>query len=182
MIIAFTGHTNIEKALGRQLDGSGESYNENSFNQIVYDISMVIQNYCEIKKIDPKSITIVSGMARGVDEAAAFYAIWNNLPLILSIPNSVSWHKTRPLSRGIHAQAISYDVILAYDKLTIYEIKKDYGQGHPFANFARNQHMVDISDAILSYKKYDSTGTDHCIKAAKKKGNYLGNIPTILHK
>ena len=182
MIIAFTGHTNIEKALGMKLIGNGETYVKEAFDQIVYDITTIINNYCIRKNIDPKSITVVSGMARGVDEAAAFYAIWNNLPLIISVPNSISWHKHRPLSKGIHAQAISYDEILKYPKLTVYEIKKDYGLGHPFANFARNQHMVDIANAILSYKKYDSTGTYHCIKAAKKKGNYLGNIPTILLK
>ena len=45
---------------------------------------------------------------------------------------------------------------------------------------ARNVDMVEIANAVVSYKKYDSAGTDHCIKEAKKRNKYLGNIPDIL--
>lgn len=182
MIIAFTGHTNIEKGFRKQLVDGGISYDEEIFLQIYNEIEKVLRSYCKFKNINFEDITIVSGMARGIDEIVAYLAIWNNLNLIISVPNSVAWHKTRPSSKGIRAQAIGYEQILIYPKLTIYEIKKDYGHGHFFANFARNQHMVDIAEAVLSYKKYDSTGTDHCIKAAKKKGNYLGNVPELLNK
>ena len=40
--------------------------------------------------------------------------------------------------------------------------------------------MIDISKVVVSYKKYNSSGTDHCIKEAKKRNKYLGNIPDIL--
>lgn len=36
--------------------------------------------------------------------------------------------------------------------------------------------MVDIATDVVSFKQYDSTGTDHCIKYAKKECKYIGNI------
>lgn len=182
MKIAFTGHTNIEKAKGKEIIKTGTTYISEVLICVVNEIEFVLREYCIRKNLVFADLTIVCGMARGIDEASALMAMNNNLKLILSIPNSISWHKNRAPSRGIRAQAIYYDFILGYKELEIFEIKKDYGLGHPFANFARNQHMVDIADAVLSYKVYDSTGTDHCIKAAKKKGNYLGNIPDLLKK
>lgn len=189
MKIAFTGHTNIEKVCGIEYDNSNllkyeahSQYDMDSYTIIFNRIHQFLLEFSFRFNIDIKDIEVISGMARGIDEIAALVAINLNLKLILAIPNSVSWHKQRPPSRGIRAQAIYYDYILNYSKLEIVEIKKDYGNGHPFANFARNQYMVDIADKVASYKVYDSTGTDHCIKAAIKKGNYLGNIPDLLKK
>jgi predicted Rossmann fold nucleotide-binding protein DprA/Smf involved in DNA uptake len=170
MKIALTGHTNIEKALGYNLiETNGREYNQDAFKELY--------NYIDnaIKKYDKP--TLISGMARGADEVFAIYAIKNNLPLILSIPNSVNWHKNRGLSRSMRAQAIFYDYILSYDKLEIFEIKKVYNNNeYYFANFARNQHMVDISDGIFCFKSYNSSGTDDCIKRAKEQNKFLGNI------
>lgn len=170
MKIAITGHTNIEKSLNLLLIAdNGQKYNEDAFKKVFNYISEGLKKY--------NNPTIISGMARGVDEVFAFYAIKNNLPLILSVPNSIKWHKNRNLSRNMRAQAVYYDKILDYDKLEIYEIKKEYnGNTYPFANFARNQHMVDIADGIFSFKTYDSTGTDDCIKRAKQQQKYLGNL------
>ena len=36
--------------------------------------------------------------------------------------------------------------------------------------------MVDIATDVVSFKQYDSSGTDHCIKYAKKECKYIGNI------
>ncbi len=180
MKIAFTGHTNIEKANGKEIAQNGTLYNPEILKQVVDEITFTLFNWCKEKGINFYELEIISGMARGVDEVVALMAIQHNLKLILAIPNSVSWHKNRAPSRDVRAQAIYYDYILEYNKLEINQIKKDYGTGHPFANFARNQFMVDIADKVFSYKKYNSTGTDHCIKAAKKKGNYQGNIPELL--
>jgi len=151
------------------LQPNGKKYNKEAFIKTYKMIEEALKGY--------KQITIISGMARGADEVFAFYAIKNNLPLILSIPNSVHWHKNRDLSRNMRAQAIYYDKILNYNKLTIYEIKKDYnGNIFHFANFARNQHMVDIADMVFSFKSYNSSGTDDCIKRAKEQNKYIGNI------
>ena len=169
-IIALTGHTNIEKALDLKLiDDTGQKYNQAAFSEVFKMMSEKLSIY--------DKPVLVSGMARGADEVFAFYAIKHNLELILSIPNSITWHKNRGLSRGLRAQAIFYDYILEYNKLTIYEIKKDYNNNiYQFANFARNQHMVDISDGVFSFKSYESTGTNDCIKRAEEQNKYLGNI------
>ena len=73
-------------------------------------------------------------------------------------------------------QAIFYDKFIEYPRSSWVEIKKSYSGGHQFANFARNCFMVDIATDVVSFKRYDSTGTDHCIKYAKSQDKYIGNI------
>ena len=177
VIIAFTGHANIEKCWGYEIQGIGETYNQKAYEQVFNDIQKFIFNFCSKNGISFDNLTIVSGMARGVDEIAALVAIANRINLIASIPVSTYWHKNRELSRGIKAQAIWYDYILNYPKITIRNVAK--GE-HKFVNFARNADMIEISTYVASYKKYDSTGTDHCIREAKKRNKYLGNIPDMI--
>jgi predicted Rossmann fold nucleotide-binding protein DprA/Smf involved in DNA uptake len=57
--------------------------------------------FCELHEITLKDLTLVSGIARGVDEVFAFVAMNNDLKLILSIPASVRWHKHRSFSRNM---------------------------------------------------------------------------------
>lgn len=178
--IALTGHTNIEKCYNEKLINNGEEYNIIAYNKAYLEIEEYLFNIIKEKGLNKDEVTIISGMARGADEIIADIAYNNNMKLILSIPNSVYWHKNRVLREmkniSIRAQAINYDKFLKYDKVQIFEIKKHYGDGHLYANFARNQHMVDICDILISFKKYDSVGTDHCIKAGKKVNKYYGNI------
>lgn len=179
VIIAFTGHTNIEKCCGLPVPENGNVYDKSAYDRVYNDLSMFMEKLSKLKNIPLNNFKIVSGMARGFDEVVAMYAINMNLDLILSIPHSIKWHKDRSPSRNgeLRAQAIWYDYILAYPKLTIREVPKG---NEFFVNFARNIDMIDISKVVVSYKKYDSSGTDHCIKEAKKRNKYLGNIPDIL--
>lgn len=182
MIITITGHTNIEKAVGLNLAAEhGSKYNKQAFDIVYNYIFNGISSYCQANFLSFNDLTFISGMARGVDEVFAIMAIRNNLNLILSIPNSIAWHKNRSLSRGIRAQAIYYDKILSYDRLVkIYEISKYYSnETYPFANFARNQNMVDNADIVFAFKAYNSTGTDDCINRSIKKGNFGGNIALV---
>jgi len=177
LIITMTGHTNIEKAVQLDLvEPNGRKYNTRAFGTVYKMIDEGLKGVLE-----EYEVTIVSGMARGVDEVLALYAMTKGLPLILSIPNSVNWHMNRGLSRDMRAQAVYYQKILDYENLVaIHEIKKTYDNGsdnhYHFANFARNQHMTDISDRVYSFKSYVSSGTDDCIKRAREKGNYVGNL------
>jgi len=178
MKIAITGHTNIEKACGLQLLQDGDIYDQNAWLEVYTTIETNLKKYLQSINKDIKDVTFISGMARGIDEIWAVIAIYNNCNLILSIPNSISWHKTRNRSRGIRAQAIYYDWILQHvPKENIFEIRKDYnGETYPYANAARNQHMVDIGNGVFSFKAYDSTGTDDCIQRAKKQNKYISNL------
>lgn len=174
MIIGITGHANIEKVFQLPIERQGNIYNKTAFDAVYIDIYNFLQNFVKTQGITLQDLTLVSGMSRGVDEVFAFIAIHNNLPLILSIPGSIQWHKNRPPSRGIRAQAIWYDEILSYSNIQkIYEVKKKNFQ---FVNFARNQHMVNVSDKIISYKRYESAGTNDCIQRAVKQNKYAGNV------
>ena len=123
-----------------------------------------------------KKVRVIIGMARGVDEIAGIVAMDMGLDIVCCVPHSIMWHANRvPTNKGI-VQALFYDRFLKYDKAFWFEIKKNYSSGWPFANFARNAFMVDLADKVLSFKCYDSSGTDHCIKLAKKVNKYAGNI------
>ena len=169
--LAFTGHTNIEKICN--VEYIPEKYNKIVFGLIYKEINNKIINL--LKQYSKDELVIISGMARGVDEIAAIVAMNQELNLVCAVPHSVEWHKNRK-DEGKRLQAIFYDEILKYPKAKIFEIKKSYGDGHKYANFARNAFMVDIADQVLSFKAYDSTGTDHCIAYAKKQNKYMGNL------
>lgn len=181
MILAITGHTNIEKAIGKELKyQNGQKYDSQAFEIVLSEIESGLKKYCSENDILFEDLTLVSGMARGIDEIFAILAIRNKLKLILSIPGSIKWHSTRSLSRNMRAQAVYYSKILAYEKIVaIYEVSKTYNnENWPLVNLARNQQMVDIANGVFCYKAYDSTGTDDCIKRAKKANKFLGNFCT----
>lgn len=123
-----------------------------------------------------KKVKIIVGMARGVDEIAGLVAMDLGLDIVCCVPHSVAWHKNRVATNKGIVQALFYNRFLEYDKAFWFEIKKTYSSGWPFANFARNAFMVDLADKVISFKCYDSAGTDHCIKLAKKANKYAGNI------
>lgn len=171
MNIGITGHTNIEKC-----------HNLNDTNTFVYDLNAFNKTYNEIEKAllnfikDKKDITLVSGMARGVDEIFALIAIKHNFKLILCIPNSMNWYKNK-IVNNLKIQALNFDEILKYNNIiTIIESKENYNQGNYGYFLSRNQDIVDQSDVILSYKKYESKGTNDCIERAIKSNKYLFNI------
>ena len=190
-----------ENHLGKILMNTRSKLQMNNlfYDKVVYDtvysnIEKMINRILQNEEIQKKNLILISGMARGVDEVFADYAIKNNLSLVLSIPNSIEWHSTRGARKGGgRAQALKYQEILDYvnnkinngDKNSgIYEIKKNYksplsDEVFKYANFARNQHMIDMSNIFISYKNYNSAGTDHAITAAKKSGKYYGNVNGI---
>lgn len=182
MIIGITGHTNIEKATGIKLLESGEVYNQESVEFIIRQIELVLRGICDLYNTEFNDLTLVSGMARGVDEIFAEVAYRNQLKLILTIPNSIKWHKNRDRSRGVRAQAINYDRYLTYENtIEVLEIPKVYnGKVYKFANFARNQSIIDESNIVISYKSYDSAGTNDAIAGAKAAGKYFGNVPDLV--
>lgn len=123
-----------------------------------------------------KKPRIIVGMARGLDEIAGIVAMDMDLELVCCVPHTIQWHSTRqPTNKG-YVQARYYNRFLNYPKAFWIEVKKTYSSGWPFANFARNALMVDIANKVISFKCYDSAGTDHCIKLAKKANKYAGNI------
>lgn len=175
--IAITGHANIESCFGVDIPDNGEIYDKEIYNKVYTEINETVEKIIAEKG----EVCLISGMARGVDEIFADIAMNKNLPLIICVPYSVSWHKNRGHSRGFRPQAVKYDNILAYKNLIqINNIPKRYkGHVYMYANFARNKAMVDISDEILIYSLKESPGTDNCIKHilnAGRKHRYIRNF------
>ena len=174
MKIALTGHTNIEKFYNKKY--IGEKYDEYSYNEAYKEILFKLRKSCKIKNIDFNSLILISGMARGADEIFADIAMNNNLKLILSVPHSTKWHKERIYKKDLNVKiaAIKYDEILKYKNIIdIIEVFDENAENN-YSHFTkRNQNMVDISDFVISYKKYESIGTNDCIQRAKEVNKYL---------
>ncbi|SMC08405.1 DNA-processing protein DprA [Nitratiruptor tergarcus] len=176
MKIAITGHVNIEKANGKKLIDY-RKYDEEVFEKVYEEIALMMEKVFEDLHIEKNDVVLISGMARGVDEIFALYAMNNGLPLFAAIPHKIYWHKARKES------AIRYDEILEYAKKSagFQEISKNYKNiGSSF--FARNQFMVDMADIVISYMKYNSPGTMDTIKRAKEAGKYYGNVLDLITK
>lgn len=176
MHIGITGHIKIEKACKKKYSGDGSEYDTECFNKVFSEIENFLLEYFNN---DLASHTFYSGMARGVDEIFGLIAIKHNAPLVLVLPNSLKWHKNLKAADGnMRAQAVQYDYILEYKNLKdILEIKKNYnGASFWCGNFARNQALLDNTDIMFSYKRYDSGGTIHCISLCKKQNHKLIEI------
>lgn len=181
LIVAVTGHLDIEAAFHRSPPPGGQAYDPAVRLRVGEELACHLETVlCPRLRTAPGDLTIVSGMARGVDEIAAFYAMDHGLPLVCVVPNSVRWHQSRPGVKGVRAQAIEYQRILAYEHTRVVAVKKDYPGGpYPYANFARNQAMVDLADQVISWKRRESAGTEDCISRARDAGRYFGNVKSL---
>lgn len=186
--LAITGHADIESAFDDEKEELG--YNSTTFMKVENYIEDMVSEIIKARNIKLQDVVCISGMARGVDEIFAIYAVKHKLSLQLFIPHSLYWHQNRdPRANGTRAQAYDYQFILDYvrnkNKIgdinsVIFEIKKDYnGEIYKFANFARNQAMVDNCDNLISVLVNDSSGTEDCIRRGKKINKYLGNCIDI---
>ncbi len=184
--IGFTGSRNVEEQNNMTLLNKGIIYNDRAYNLVYKEIDIAVKTIMLENNLNFSDLRIVSGMARGFDEIRAIYRMDRNIPLILSIPESAIHHKNKT-SVKIKTQAIKYNQILKYvendDKSQLFEIKDDYkDEKFKYANFARNQHIVDMSDTVVSYMKSHSNGTYDCIQRRKKQKKYYGNIDEVLKK
>lgn len=184
--LAITGHTQIEKGFEKTPYSDG-SYEYDSYLQCKASIKNAVEDYCKKAKIDKKNLVLISGAARGADEIFAHVGMEMGLDIVLAVPHTVEWHKTRGPSTGnTHVQMIEYDMVLDYitkkgGDSHIYEIPKYYnGNTYKYVNFARNDFMVHLCDSMFSYKVYESTGTNHAIECATKNDKYCGNYDTII--
>lgn len=185
-VIGFTGSRDIEDQNNIELLNKGLTYNDKAYNLVYKEIDIAVKYILLENNLTFKDIKIDSGMARGFDEVRALYRMDRKIPLILSVPESVIHHKNKT-SKKIKTQAIKYNQILKYvennKESEIFEIKDEYnGDKYKYANFARNQNIVDNSNVIISYMKKHSNGTYDCIQRRKKKKIYLGDINDILIK
>jgi len=177
MRIAITGHMDIERchAITQK---NNHKYNPIAFLKTYNEIEYYLKQWCIENKVQFSDLELISGMARGVDEVFAKIATNNGLKLIISVPKSIEYHKNKVVkdTPTIKIQAIDYNTILTYDNIEVHEVTENFNKGGYGYFIARNQSMVDLSDYVLSYKRYDSTGTNDCIDRAKLQNKYYGNI------
>ena len=65
MILAITGHTNIEKAVGKELKyPNGQKYDSESFELVYNKIEKGLKAYCIQINYPFENLTLVSGMTR----------------------------------------------------------------------------------------------------------------------
>lgn len=156
MKIAVTGHRPPKAGLDWDGEGPVSSYVYSSLRDKVRDI-------------EEENITLISGMALGVDQIFANLAIHLDLPLIAAIPcrnHSCKWpQKSRE----------KYEEILRYNKCEEVLLSDvDYA---PWVMQKRNEWMVDNCDLLIAVHIPDEPGgTMNCIKYAEKVGKPIYRI------
>lgn len=112
-----------------------------------------------VEKYRSKNLTLISGMALGIDTLWAKIAIENELPLIAAIP-CLYQDQTWPFSSKER-----YRHILANPLVTSHYVTND-----PYNNYCmqlRNKWMVDNCDLLIAVWDETSGGTANCVKYAK---------------
>ncbi len=142
MIVAFTGHR-PEKIGGYKLPNPTYTY--------VYQ-----QIESTLKQLNPDKV--ISGMALGVDQIAAYIAYKLKIPFIAAIPfegQEKAWPiKSQQIYSALLRQSIEKKIVCdggyAANKMQI-----------------RNQWMVDNCDKLIAVWDHSSGGTENCIKYAQ---------------
>lgn len=158
MKVAFTGHR------PHKLGGYNDTKNRScTFYAIISRL---------LRTLD--SVTIISGMALGVDTWAAKLALWNKYPLHVYIPfkgQEATWPENSQRE---------YRALLDYAESVIYCSTPGYS-AHKMQ--IRNERMVDACDLLIAVWDGTNGGTKNCLDYAKKrKTNILLLTPSDLHK
>lgn len=154
MKIAITGH---------RPNKLGNDYNLTSplLMSIKETIMDVLRSECE----DLEKLTLISGMALGIDTLFANIAIENNIPFIASIPcqgqASVWSSETREKWNELLSKAC--EVVNVSGKI-LYE---------PYMMQKRNEWMVNNCDILIAVWDGTSGGTKNCIDYAISKSKRI---------
>lgn len=143
MIIAFTGHR-PEKIGGFKLP-----------NPTYIKICQAID--AKLKELKPEKV--ISGMALGIDQWAAFIAYQLDIPFIAAIP-FINQESKWPL---VSQQA--YHKLL---KLAVGQVIVSEGTYSPDKMQIRNEWMVDHCDTLIAIWDGSSGGTANCVAYAEK--------------
>lgn len=112
-----------------------------------------------------KPLTLITGMALGIDTLFALIAIEYKLPFIAAVPCKAQWAKWIKKSREL------YHRILSDDLCAIHMVTDDYYTNDCMQK--RNEWMVDNSDVLIAVWDKSAGGTANCVKYAKKKDKII---------
>lgn len=150
MKIAITGHR--PNKLGNDYDLTSPLIKEIK-NDILESLG-VIQAYYQLKIED---ITLITGMALGIDQLFAKIAVENNISFIAAVPCLGQENKWPHKSQLIYKQLINK----AKEIITISEYYT------PSCMQRRNEWMVDNCDILIAVWDGTNGGTANCVKYAK---------------
>lgn len=159
MNIAFTGHR------PQKLGGF-----DDSTNLCVPVVNAIHKEMC---KLSLRDVTIISGMAMGVDQWVAQYAVTRGIPFHAYVPfkgQEVKWFK--------ETQQKYFTLLKAAQKI-IYVCDPGYAA---WKMQKRNEAMVDNCDILIAIWDGTSGGTDNCVRYAQSKNKHIIRIdPSTLH-
>lgn len=159
MKIGITGHR--PHRLNNEWDGDGP------LSEYLYDcIKDKINTFSKFE-----GLTLISGMALGVDQIFAKLAMDLDLPLIAAIPcqnHSSKWPKK---------SQERYDNILAYNKCE--QVLVNDTVYAPWVMQKRNEWIVDNCDLLIAVFDGTPGGTANCVNYAKKIKKTIFKIEPI---
>lgn len=155
MKIAITGHR--PHKLGNDYDLTSD---------LIIRIKIAIrENIRQIlinKNLEQKDLTLITGMALGIDTLFAKIAIEYNIPFIAAIPCKEQYIKWPKKSQETWLSIINNPLCEVQ-----YISREPYT---PSCMDVRNQWMVDNCDLIIGVHDGSKGGTYNCLEYAKKKG------------
>jgi len=158
MKIAITGHR--PNKLGNDYDLTSDLVKE-----IKFEIQNIITQYNNVARDNWTPLTLITGMALGIDTLFAQISIENKIPFTAAIPcinQDKMWiQKSKDLYHSILKHKLC-SIIYVSDKEYDLECMNK-----------RNEWMVDNCDLLIAVWDGTSGGTANCIKYAKKKKKYI---------
>lgn len=140
-------------------------------------ISKIKNEICSILTdpiiVDPTDLTLITGMALGIDTLFAKIAIENNIPFIAAIPCAQQYYTWPQKSKEVWMDITDHKLCT-----------KEYISHAPYSPQcmqARNRWMVDSCDILIAVWDESSGGTANCVKYAQSKNKQIYYInPTKL--
>lgn len=145
MTIAFTGHR-PNKLGGYHIPNSTHLWVCEQIDQ---------------KLVELQPTKIISGMALGVDQWAAWIAVELGIPFVAAIPFVGQEYAWPDESRKEYARLLA----LASETVVVSE-----GHYHPKKMQVRNEWMVDNCDVLIAVWDGSQGGTGNCVRYAEKRG------------
>lgn len=111
------------------------------------------------------NLTLITGMALGIDTLFAQIAIENNIPFVAAIPCSGQDSKWILKSQKLYSDLITNTLCTRY-----------YVSDKPYNNTCmqiRNKWMVDNCDLLIAVWDGSSGGTSNCVKYAQSKNKKI---------
>lgn len=170
MNIAITGHR--PNKLGNDYDLVSPL-----IKSIKSEIVGILSKYYDIEFKQFPEVTLITGMALGIDTLFAQIAIELNIPFIAAIPFIGQERKWPSKSQKTYHYLLSkaYEVVNCAEKdtTTIYEI--------PRLMQKRNEWMVNNCDVLISVWDGSNGGTANCTTYAQNNiDNKIGRVKQII--